>query len=221
MDKIKTMKWVAAGMVAVSVMLVNGAALAAKAPQEPGSGSAQPEVFRRLGAFKEDAKKAYVFFSYDCHYCRSTSGVFDAWIQTVPRSLSVEKIPIVTGKDTAIQAAAVYAATTLDARKRPDFDLRVYGFVHDSGLPSSGLHVYLKAAVDAGYNRNDFYKAMVSDQARDFIKRSMILAQKYDVEYTPSVGIAGQYMVDAERAGGSYENMFTIMNGLVSQHFGR
>lgn len=179
--------------------------------------SASPEVYRQVGPFADDNNTAYVFFSYECEFCRKTTSAFDAWIATVPKKFKVEKIPLAS-KDRIAQAAALYAATTLNVTKRAQFEAYVYSRIQERGMSYSDPLIYLLSAQDAGYDRNQFYMAMSSEGAKGFLNKVVKINRRYAIEYTPSVAIAGRYMVDAERVGGSYENMFKVMNGLVSQH---
>lgn len=176
----------------------------------------QAEPFLTVGPYLEDRYKAYVFFSYDCTYCRQSHAAFERWRSTVPAPVIVERIPMVYVGNIN-QAIAYLAIKNRFPGRLSAFDEAVFRLVQDQGMSVEDPNTFTRAAKEVGIPGADLLAAIRSNVVRDGAMKVSQAILRYRVEITPSIAIGGQHVINPGYTRGDYATFFQLANGLVSQ----
>jgi thiol:disulfide interchange protein DsbA len=154
-------------------------------------------------------------FSYACIHCAHFQAAVDQWKKTKPASATFVYLPAAWNPSWEMVARAFYAAESmgiLDKTHKAFFDA-----LHVERKPFTNLDSIAQwYATTAGVKAEDFVAAATSSAVNIKINRSKQMVPRYRVEGTPSVVVAGKYVVTGETAGG-YENVFEVVNFLVAK----
>ncbi|RZU99559.1 thiol:disulfide interchange protein DsbA/DsbL [Spiribacter vilamensis] len=159
------------------------------------------------------------FFSYGCPHCSDFEPVLSNWTADNADRVEVIHTPITFGRDSwAVLARAYYAADALgilDQTHRALFDA-----IHDEGRRfQSHDDVAAFYASVADVTEAEVMDALNSFAVSSSLNRAERLAQAYGVRGTPSVGVAGRYLVDVREAGGQ-RGMLDVADSLVADELG-
>lgn len=154
-------------------------------------------------------------FSYACIHCAHFQATVDEWKKSKPAAASFSYLPAAWSPAWEMVARAFYAAESLNILDRTH--KAFFDALHVERTPFTNLDSIAQwYAKTAGIKAEDFIAAATSSAVNIKINRSKQMVPRYRVEGTPSVVVAGKYVVSGETAGG-YENVFEVVNFLVAK----
>lgn len=206
--------------IAVSAGYLTGGAWAQTTDNTNQGGQALP--YRQVRV-EQDSKNIFMFFDFACVFCASYHDPINQWSLTVPKKLSVRMIPVINVHDTvrrdeqALAAIAYYAAFQVATRDQlRQFVASVYDSHHD-GLTLVGREIWEKAARTARLDLKRFFEGFKSDFVDQSSRFSGFKTIQYQLVATPSVSVAGRYVLVPDDVGGDQKMFFNILNGLTSE----
>lgn len=170
-----------------------------------------------------DASKVVCFFDFSCNFSASYQPALFNWSRTAPSQVKTEFIPIINLSDSrrvkemSASAAAFLAAQTLakNSDQLESFVVEVYNARHIKGMPLNMPQIWELAAKKSKIPHDKLFalaKSIPAAQLQSIAKK----CQKYQLTVTPTVGVAGQYLLTPDNANGDPELFFNLLNGLVS-----
>lgn len=148
------------------------------------------------------------FFSYGCIHCFQFEPLVKAWLKQKPAHVAFRRVPVFAEP---LQRAyyALEAMGQLEAAHDKLFAL----FFTDSVRPASNKpEAVADWAAKAGVDRTKFLEAYQSFGVAGKVRRATQLADLYQVEGTPAVGVAGRFLVP-----GQAERTLPIVNALIAE----
>jgi protein dithiol oxidoreductase (disulfide-forming) len=171
--------------------------------------------YRRLGRLapvEAPAGKIEVveFFSYTCVHCYNFVPVFNSWKQTVAADVVVKRSPV--GFNAAFEPLQRLFYTLEAMGKLDSHHGLVFKAIHEDRQRLNNLDAMAQWAARNGLNRTQFEQTFNSFGVAGKTRRATQLQDAYEVEGTPSLGIAGQFYVPGQAA-----RTVQIANALIQQ----
>ncbi|MBO9680643.1 MAG: thiol:disulfide interchange protein DsbA/DsbL [Acidovorax sp.] len=173
--------------------------------------------YRKLGkpvASEAPAGKIEVveFFWYSCPHCNAFEPTFAAWMKSVPKDLSVRRVPVAFNGSFVPQQKIYYALEGMG--KLEDMHAKVFRAIHVDRLKlakDDEIFDWMgKQGVDVAKFKEMYSSFTVSNQVR----KATQLQEAYGVEGVPSMGVAGRYYTDGTMAG-SMQGVLQVVEQLV------
>lgn len=154
-------------------------------------------------------------FGYTCPHCAQFEPLVTAWKRKQPADVQVTPVPAAFGGYWVTYARAFYAAETLGVREKSHdamFQaLHVQRSLDVNATPEQIGAFYTKYGVDA----KTFVATMASFGVETKLNRAKQFAVRSKVEGTPSLVVAGKYLVSVDERG--YDVMFNTLDHLVAR----
>jgi len=148
------------------------------------------------------------FFSYGCIHCFNFEPLVKTWLKQKPAHVVFRRVPVFSEP---LQRAyyALEAMGQLEAAHDKLFAL----FFNDQVRPVGNKpEAVADWAAKAGVDRARFLEAYQSFGVAGKVRRASQLADLYQVEGTPAVGVAGRFLVP-----GQAERTLPIVNALIAE----
>lgn len=143
-------------------------------------------------------------FAYWCNHCAKFEPMLDRWKRTLPSAANFVAVPLVTSQDDAY-GRLFFAAEA--SRSLSVLHPRLFKAIHETGeLPQAPrLEQVTAFAVKIPGVNSSALKAALADEAKlgARLAHARQFAQRSDIPGTPSLVIAGRYLV----LGNSYEQL--------------
>ena len=197
--------------------LLAGSALAATGwlilPAQAQSGFKEGKDYQRLKQpVAVDAAAGQVevleFFSYGCIHCFQFEPLVKAWLQQKPAHVSFKRVPVFSEPLQRVYYA-LEAMGQLEAAHDKLFALFFTDSVRPVGNKPEAMADWV---AKAGVDRAKFLALYQASGVAGKVKRASQLADLYQVEGTPAVGIAGRFLVP-----GQGERTLPIVNALIAE----
>ena len=148
------------------------------------------------------------FFSYGCIHCFNFEPMVKAWLKQKPANVLFRRVPVFAEP---LQRAyyAVEAMGQLEAAHDKLFALFFTEQVRPAGNKPEAVADWVARA---GVDRAKFLEAYQSFGVAGKVRRATQLADLYQVEGTPAVGVAGRFLVP-----GQAERTLPIVNALIAE----
>lgn len=148
------------------------------------------------------------FFSYGCIHCFNFEPLVKAWLRQKPPHVAFRRVPVFSEP---LQRAyyALEAMGQLEAAHDKLFALFFTEQVRPAGNKPEAVADWVARA---GVDRARFLEAYQSFGVAGKVRRASQLADLYQVEGTPAVGVAGRFLVP-----GQAERTLTIVNALIAE----
>ncbi len=148
------------------------------------------------------------FFSYGCIHCFNFEPMVKAWLKQKPANVAFRRVPVFAEP---LQRAyyALEAIGQLEAAHDKLFALFFTEQVRPAGNKPEAVADW---AAKAGVDRAKFLEAYQSFGVAGKVRRASQLADLYQVEGTPAVGVAGRFLVP-----GQAERTLPIVNALIAE----
>ncbi|MBA1149464.1 thiol:disulfide interchange protein DsbA/DsbL [Ectothiorhodospiraceae bacterium WFHF3C12] len=200
----------------LSLALFALAAPAGAAPFEAGNdyqvlGTAQPTDV------KEGQVELREFFSYGCPHCFTFRPKLHEYMENgAPEAAELIRVPVTFGRQQwATLAKAYYAAQEMEVLDT--MHEAIFKAIHVDNQPMSSVE-NLKALADAnGVDGEDFAKRVNASMLVDMkTRRAEQAVRSYGVRSTPTVVVAGKYLVSPRSAGG-HDRMLQVIDYLAQR----
>jgi thiol:disulfide interchange protein DsbA len=148
------------------------------------------------------------FFSYGCIHCFNFEPLVKAWLRQKPAHVAFRRVPVFAEP---LQRAyyAVEAMGQLDAAHDKLFAQFFVEQVRPAGNKPEQVADWVARA---GIDRVKFLEAYQSFGVVGKVRRASQLADLYQVEGTPAVGVAGRFLVP-----GQAERTLPVVNALIAE----
>ncbi len=153
-------------------------------------------------------------FSYACVHCAHFNPSVESWKKAKPPAAQFVLLPVVFNPSWEALARAYYAAEALGVLERTHAKMFNAIFVEKKQFRT--LEDVAKWYASQGVDEAKFLATAKSFGVNAKIKRSTDLVQRYKVDGTPSVMVAGKYRVTGASAG-NYETLWQIVDFLVAK----
>ena len=156
------------------------------------------------------------FFSYACPHCRTFHPHMESLMESIGDKAELVHTPVVFNPSWEPLARAYMATRSLGVVD--DTHGAIFSAVHDDNRQLTDADAIAEVVGEQGVSEDDFHDAWNSFSVDSDMRRSDRIARAYGVQSTPSVGIAGKYVVDVGQAGGQ-ERMIDIIRYLVEKEY--
>ncbi len=199
-----------------SALLMQGRGVVAPAAAPAASVLSKAEgPYSEVAPVGEDARRCIAFFQFNCPHCRDLHPLLGRWGRSLPKGVGFEFLPVVTSDRGQIMAARAWYAAVLAAPSRLDaFAERAYTLVQDGRMSLDAGATWETAARHAGVS--DFMRAWERVPV-DRIGRAVEKLAAYRVQSTPSLAIAGRYVVTLDTTQGDADLFLRLSSGLLSK----
>jgi thiol:disulfide interchange protein DsbA len=150
------------------------------------------------------------FFSYTCVHCYNFVPVFNNWKQTVGADVAIKRSPV--GFNASFEPLQRLFYTLEAMGKLDTHHDRVFKSIHEDRQRLNNLDAIAQWAARNGLNRSQFEQTFNSFGVAGKARRATQLQDAYEVEGTPSLGIAGRFYVPGQAA-----RTVQIANMLIQQ----
>ena len=153
------------------------------------------------------------FFWYGCPHCNAFEPLLEAWVKKLPEFASFRRVPVQFREEPFGTHQRIYFALEAMGQLEATHDKLFALFFTDSVRPAGNKPEAMADWVaKAGVDRAKFLAAYQSFGVAGKVKRASQLADLYQVEGTPAVGIAGRFLVP-----GQAERTLPIVNALIAE----
>jgi len=153
-------------------------------------------------------------FSYACVHCAHFSPSVEKWRKSKPASAQFVLMPVVFNPSWEALARGFYVAEALGALPRTHEKMFNAIFVEKKQFRT--LEDIAKWYAGHGVDEKKFLATAKSFAVNAKIKRSTDLAQRFQVDGTPTVIVAGKYRITGASAG-DYDTLWQIVDFLVAR----
>ncbi|MEN9904991.1 MAG: hypothetical protein RLZZ555_1556 [Pseudomonadota bacterium] len=148
------------------------------------------------------------FFSYGCIHCFNFEPMVKAWLKQKPAHVSFRRVPVFSEP-----LQRVYYALEAMGQLESAHDKLFAQFFTEQVRPAGNKPEAMADWVArAGVDRAKFLEAYQSFGVAGKVRRATQLADLYQVEGTPAVGVAGRFLVP-----GQAERTMPIVNALIAE----
>ena len=170
--------------------------------------------YRRLGRpAPVDAPAGQIevieFFAYTCIHCHQFEPLLKDWMKTLPPQVSVRRSPV--GFNAAFEPLQRLYFTLEGMGKLDALHDKVFQAIHEERQRLNSRDAILAWAERQGLDKAAFGQMFDSFGVSGKVRRAMQLQDAYEVEATPSLGIAGRYYVPGQAA-----RTLTVANSLIA-----
>ncbi|MDX8399535.1 MAG: thiol:disulfide interchange protein DsbA/DsbL [Gallionellaceae bacterium] len=149
------------------------------------------------------------FFSYGCIHCYNLNSMMGKWEKKMPKDVSFKYVPIVFAPSMEIPARAFYAAEFLGMHaKLHNVLFDIWHADHPPYDEASATNAVVKKGVD----RTKFHDAYNSFSMKPSLARAMAMQKTYNIRGTPTLVVAGKYVIPGESA-----HAVQILNALINK----
>lgn len=169
--------------------------------------------YQTVGNFKDEAKRIYMFVSFDCPYCASTWAGFAQWGRTLPEPYQLVFVPLFGTKTQNAAATAFYIVRDMAPNRINEYMRLAYGETTNRRVTPD---TYVGILRSMGFSQAQINASLNSKNIQNRIARAIDLSRRYRVSVTPSFGVVGKYTTHAGFTNGDYSLLTQLLNGLVS-----
>jgi len=204
-------------LLGASALLMQGRGVVAPAAAPSPAASTLP--YAAVPLVGEDARRCIAFFQFGCPHCRGLHPSLVRWGRSLPRGVGFEFMPVVApatppDRGQVMAARAWYAVSRAAPSRLEAFAESAYALVQDGGMSVEAATTWEAAARQAGVG--DFMRAWERVRV-DRIGRALEKLAAYRIQSTPSLAIAGRYVVTLDDTQGDAELFLRLASGLLSK----
>lgn len=163
----------------------------------------------------DDSIEVIEFFSYACPHCFHFRPLLHNWLQQTGENVELVRIPVTFGRESwALLAKAFYAAKALGVLGQ--IDKALFEAIHLHGRRFHDEQALADFFAEHGVERQAALNALNSFSVYVNLQRARRIVRAYEVRATPSMAVAGKYLVAPSAAGG-YEAMLDVVDFLIAK----
>ncbi len=162
-----------------------------------------------------DGVEVREFFSYMCPYCYTFAGPMHQWLRNeAPAEVRYVRTPVVFQQSWELLARTYYTAEVLDIADQ--VHLPLFTAIHDEKRRFRSLEDVAAFLATLGVDRERFMQVADSFAVATRLNQGQQAMRNFRISSTPSVVVAGKYLV-TPRTAGSQERMVQVIDYLVRQ----
>ncbi|HCU53713.1 MAG TPA: disulfide bond formation protein DsbA [Gammaproteobacteria bacterium] len=154
------------------------------------------------------------FFWYGCPHCYALEPSLEAWLKKIPKNAQFVRTPAVFNERWAVHARAYYAFESLGLIGKMHEPL--FRALHQDKRPLFDADSLAAFVVERGGDRKAFLDAYNSFGVATSVNRATQLGRAFGVQSVPTLFVDGQYMTNANIAGG-YDKVPQVLNFLIQK----
>lgn len=179
------------------------------------AGMREGSDYRRLGKpAPVDAPAGQVevieFFAYTCIHCYNFEPAFTEWMKKAPAHVAVRRSPV--GFNASFEPLQKLYFTLEAMGQLDTLHERVFKAIHNDRQRLNNADAITAWVAAQGVDKAQFTQVFNSFAIAGKVRRANQLQDAYEVEATPSLGIAGRYYVPGQAA-----RTLTIANALIQE----
>ncbi|EAR22928.1 thiol:disulfide interchange protein DsbA/DsbL [Nitrococcus mobilis] len=163
----------------------------------------------------EDRIELVEFFSYGCSHCFEFAPKLHSWLEQAGKGVELVRVPVTFGRSSwALLAKAYYAEKALnvvDQIHEPLFEA-----IHVDGRRFADEQALAEFFAQHGVDRQAVLDAFDSFAVDVDLRRAERMVRAYKVRATPSLAVAGKYLVDPGETGGQ-QGMLDVVDFLIDK----
>jgi protein dithiol oxidoreductase (disulfide-forming) len=155
------------------------------------------------------------FFMYSCPHCFALEKSLNAWVAQLPSHAQFRRVPVAFRPNLVIHQRLFYALDTMG--KLSAFHGKIFEAIHVKNQPLDTDEAVLAFVNQNGMTEEAKFKSLFDANSFSIntkIKQAAHLAEGYQIDGVPSLGVHGKYLVTTAQAG-SPEGMLTVAKDLV------
>jgi thiol:disulfide interchange protein DsbA len=152
------------------------------------------------------------FFMFPCVHCFDLEQPLRNWYQQRLDIASLKRVPVIWNETTRLQAQAFFTAQVLGVA---DVMSLFFDEIHVNGGDPDSVAAIRELFRRRGIEESRFDGAFGSDAVAGLMAEAADLNRRYSIISTPSLAVNGRFVTDAGMAGGSYEQLFAVIDYLV------
>jgi thiol:disulfide interchange protein DsbA len=154
-------------------------------------------------------------FSYGCIHCAQFQPYVDGWSKRVDKSAVLfTYLPATFNPLFKLMARGYYTADSMGIVAATH--QRVFDALFVGGKQVNSADTLADLYASFGANRENFLKTAQSFFVESQLRRADDLMRSYRIDGTPTIVVAGKYLVTGESAGG-YDKVFTVVDRLIAK----
>ena len=163
------------------------------------------------------------FFSYACPFCKQFEPAFEAWIKTLPKYVALRRVHVGWNMDGFMAAPLQRIYYALNVLGQVDaMQSKVFAALQTERRHLEQTDVLFPWVASQGIDRAKFEQAYNSFGVATQVQRATVITNAYQIESTPSLGIAGRFATDPGMAGQGMPGMIRTASALIEQvHSGK
>lgn len=156
------------------------------------------------------------FFSYACPHCNSFHPRISSLMESLGDKAELVHNPVVFNASWEPVARAYHATHSLGVVDETHG--AIFHAIHDDNQRLDSAEDIADVVAEQGVDEETFLDAWDSFSVDSAMRRAERIAREYGVRSTPTVGVAGKYVLDVRAAGGQ-DRMIDIIRYLVEQEY--
>lgn len=159
------------------------------------------------------------FFSYVCPYCKRFEPAFEAWLKTTPKDVTVQRVHVGWNMDGFMGEPLQRIYYSLQALGQVDaLQAKVFTALQTEHKHFEQSSVAFDWVAQQGVDRAKFEQAYNSFGVANQIQRAKRITDAYQIESTPSIGIAGRFVTDPGMGNNQgFAPMLKLVDTLIAQ----
>jgi len=155
-------------------------------------------------------------FSYMCTHCNTFEPFIENWLERKPENVEFKRIPVIFGRRTwEVYARAYVTAEMMGIAEQSHGALmdalwkekKIFRSIEELGEFYSNY----------GVTADQFIATSKSFAVDARLRKDQTLVQSYGVSGTPSLVVAGKYLIKGSQAVPNYDTMLDVVDTLIAQ----
>lgn len=151
------------------------------------------------------------FFFYTCPHCADMEPLLDQWAKTLPKDVSLRRVPVLFRPQLAPYAKIYYTLEAMDLLDK--LHAEVFVAIHQQRLNLADEKALFSWVAGKGADAAKFEEVYKSSAIIDKVKQADQLTRTYNVPGTPAIVVGGRYLV----AQGDHSRQLKIANFLIAK----
>ena len=182
----------------------------AQAQGKPPEAGADYLVLDKRAPVEAPAGKIEIieFFWYNCPHCHAFEPTFDAWTKRASKDLAIKRVPIAFQDDFVPQQRLYYALEAMGLIEK--LHAKVLNAVHVEKQNLSKGPAIADWVAKQGVDKTKFLEHFNSFSVSSKASRATQLQNAYLVDGVPSLGVAGRFFTDGQKAKGMERALMVV-----------
>ncbi len=202
--------------IAAALALIFWLALPAAAQYQPGSDYRVLDRPQPVAA--EDGVQVTEFFSYGCPHCFDFMPMIERWTEQAGAEVSVRRVPVTFGREQWRHLAKAFYVAELTGSV-DEMHEAIFEAYHLQNRRFRNTDELVAFFAEHGHEADKVREAFNSFAVDVKVRQAEKMVRDYGVRSTPSVAVAGRYVMDPSLTG-TQERMLEIASQLVRRSAG-